>query len=144
MFSAPRRSRTSRRAVAVMAIALTGALASCSSGQVRVTEYGAEAEFNFVNACTETHTIEDGRQVTTELAPEAFCKCVYQGISKTHPLPWDELTDYDEEVANADDGDMPTPPQQLTESIEDCSTTGPQAPGADSEESDESTTTEAE
>ncbi len=114
-------------------------LVSCA-GQQRVTDYGPEAEANFVGDCTKERTIVDGKQVVTELAQKSYCECVYNGIYKTFPLPWDDLTAYEEKVADADPGELPKPPTQLDKAMAECAKTGPAAPAGDAAE-DATTTT---
>ncbi len=129
---------SSRSALTILIVSLTG-LVACA-GQTRVTDYGPEAEKNFVGDCTQERTIVDKKQVVTELATKSYCTCVYNGIQKTFPLPWDDLTDYEEKVADADVGELPPPPKQLDQAMAECAKAGPTVPETTDE--DETTTTE--
>ena len=134
---APRRT-TTRAAFATLLVTLTGLMAC--GGPARVTDYGPEARSNFVGACTIDRTIEDGKQVQTPLAAKSFCECVYKGISSTYQLPWDDLEEYEKKVADADPGELPPPPAQLTKSMDACNKAGPAAPSGSEDEA--TTTTE--
>jgi hypothetical protein len=133
---APR--RTTRAALGALIVSLSE-LVACG-GPPRVTDYGPEAEDNFVGSCTKDRTIEDGKQVITNLATTSFCTCVYRGIRDTYKLSWDQLSEYDKQVADAEPGELPKPPSQLTKAMEACNTAGPAAPSDTAE--DETTTTE--
>ena len=130
--------RSARFAFVLVLLSMTG-LVSCA-GQQRVNDYGPEAKKNFVGDCTKNRDIVDGKQVVTSLATNSYCTCVYNGIANTYKLPWDDLTAYEEKVADAKPGELPPPPPQLDKAMADCAKAGPAAP-AESSGGDATTTT---
>ena len=94
------------------------------------TDYGADAKRNFVEGCTTSNTIQDGKVVSSTIAPKSDCECVYEKIHKTYRLSWDDLVAYEEQVADAKAGEAPEPPEKLKKAVADClgTATGPTAP----------------
>ena len=137
--------------VGALAIAAT-TLASCYTPP-DPKEWGAEAEKNFVEACSRIVQAADGTTTTIALASSETCECIYDAMVNTYNLKWDDMKDYESKLASTkDDDDRPTPPAALTKAEAECESTGPRVgSGSDSdEESDdvvtdaETTTTEAE
>ena len=98
------------------------------------TEYGAKAKANFVLGCTSEVDAGGGTTTTIKIASKATCECIYELIKKPesgsagkYALDWDDLKDYEKKQSKADEGELPTPPKQLTQAIEDCRVAGPGA-----------------
>jgi hypothetical protein len=136
VFSSP---RTPRFVAVVLACVVAAALTGCTNTVPRVTGYGPEAYKDFIDGCTVTRTIVNGKQVVTKLADENFCSCVYNDIADTtkddkpnnarYPIPWDQLKDYENKVAGGTAGQLPKPPANLTKAIDHCPrAAGPSVP----------------
>jgi hypothetical protein len=114
-----------RRGLVLVAVALT---AGACTGSTIVKDYGPEAKANFVDGCSVDRSIQDGQLVEDKLAPRSTCACIYEAIYKTYRLPWEDLAAYEQAVADADPGDPPDMPAQMTKAIRKCTTSGPSAP----------------
>ncbi len=96
VFSSP---RTPRFVAVVLACTVAAVLTGCTNTVPRVTGYGPEAYKNFIDGCTVTRTIVNGKQQVTKLTDSNFCSCVYNDIADTtkddkpnnarYPIPWD-------------------------------------------------------
>lgn len=88
------------------------------------------ARRNFVDyGCVEQQRVQGGKPIEpVQLAPRAFCECVFDDIWKVHKLEWGDLMAYEQEVAKAKPGNPPKMPAQLVAAIEACTkstATGP-------------------
>jgi hypothetical protein len=122
-----------RRVLVLAAVAVTAA--SCTGATI-VKDYGPEAKQNFVNACEQDISVVNHEIEREKLAPRPTCVCVYTAMKDEFRLPWDDLAEYEKEVAAAPDGEAPEMPPQLRKAVAKCTTAGPSVPAA-------TTTTEA-
>jgi len=116
---------------AVLLVTLT--LAGCYQDP-DPTEWGARAKANFVAGCTTEVDAGDGTTTTIKLASRATCECIYELIKKPesggvgkYAIEWDALKAYEKQQADADAGELPSPPKQLTQAIGECRVAGPSA-----------------
>jgi hypothetical protein len=144
VFSSP---RTSRFVAVVLACVVAAVVTGCTNTVPRVTGYGPEAYKDWMDGCTVTRTIVNGKQDVQRLAPDNFCTCVYNDIADTtkddkpnnarYPIPWGDLTDYEDKVAGGTAGQLPPPPANLTKAVNAC----PRGAGPTKPSSSDTTTT---
>lgn len=113
----------------VVAAVATLLLAGCA-GQQLVTEYGAQARRDFVDACTSEQPMKAGRTAgeRVERGTRSDCTCVYEQISKArgpNHIEFDKLREYEDRVADAKAGSVPEPPTALIDAITACTAAGP-------------------
>ncbi len=103
-------------------------VATSSCGFSTVNEFGDDAKANFMQECLQETTIVEGEEPLVEpLGTEPYCECVYVEMQDRFGLTFDELKEYEDELAKAatDGGDVPTPPEDFTKAVDFCSTSGP-------------------
>jgi hypothetical protein len=129
--------RISKLSVAAGAAAIMLVASGCGPKQ-DARGYGDTARDHFLEGCTTERTVTGGDVKVDDLAPEEECVCVYDNIrtdnpAAAFPLAWDDLRTYEKLVENGDAKDLPAPPQQLTDAIDQCQTAGPVATTTPSE-----------
>lgn len=151
LISTPRTARSkATRVWRVGALALAATtLAGCYTPP-DPKEWGAEAEKNFVEACSRIVKAADGTTTTIALASSETCECIYDAMVNKFNLKWDDMKDYESKLASTNEGDArPTAPAALTKAEAECESTGPRVgSSSDAEDDGESdgdvtTTTEA-
>lgn len=121
----PPADRSSRTLRAVMLAFVAGAVlvTGCSSSMRQPTDYGeVNAEGtgfygNFMYGCTGVQPV-DGKYKNPELNSESYCKCLFEGLKDK--VPFDEVRDFEEKQAAADEGNEPEVPKGIEAVRRDC------------------------
>lgn len=127
-FPAPTsRSRTPRVRLVGAAVASSLALiVSACGGITNVSDYGDDLKANFVREC-ETETFAENTTTSIDvLSDTSTCECIYTEMKDRFSLSFDDLKAYEDELADATEGDVPTPPEEITKAIAFCTAEGPQ------------------
>jgi hypothetical protein len=140
-------SRARRFGAVFVALISLATLAGCTNTVQRITGWGPDAYSNFIDGCTTSRVVVNGKTQTLKVAGRDFCDCVYNDIAdKTkddkpnnapYPVPWDTVTAYEDKQSNAKVGELPTPPANLTKAIDHC----PRGTGPTPTKSSSTTTT---
>ena len=115
---------------AAVILLATAVLVGGCSGVQRLSEYNATTKKNFIDGCSISRTVENGKVVETQLADRSDCECIYNKMKDTYKLSAEDLAAYEDEVAEAKVGAAPEPPEKLKQAISDClgTSAGPTVP----------------
>jgi len=109
---------------ASLAVVAAIALAGCSGVQPQPRNYGevttdGSGYFgNFMFGCTGVEPDSEGRYVDVELQSEDYCRCVFAGLKEK--VPFDEVRQFEEDQAEAEDGNDIEVPRNIRNVMDDC------------------------